>query len=97
MTVQDLQISISNLEKLLPQTRGMEKLELNNTIFELKRKQANLITSQLDDLNINISQVDIDLLYQATADVESAIASEQQKALLVTKAIGIGKKILGFL
>lgn len=97
MTVQDLQISISNLEKLLPQTRGMEKLELNNTIFELKRKQANLITSPLDDLNINISQVDIDLLYQATADVESAIASEQQKALLVTKAIGIGKKILGFL
>lgn len=97
MTVQDLQVSISNLEKLLPQTRGMEKLELNNTIFELKRKQANLITSPLDDLNINISQEDIDLLYQATADVESAIASEQQKALLVTKAIGIGKKILGFL
>lgn len=97
MTVQDLQVSISNLEKLLPQTRGMEKLELNNTIFELKRKQANLITSPLDDLNINISQEDFDVLNQATADVESAIASEQQKALLLTKAIGIGKKILGFL
>lgn len=97
MTVQDLQVSISNLEKLLPQTRGMEKLELNNTIFELKRKQANLITSPLDDLNINISQEDIDLLNQATADVKSAIANEQHIAELVTKVIGIGKKILGFL
>ena len=97
MTVQDLQVSISNLEKLLPQTRGMEKLELNNTIFELKRKQANLISSPLDDLNINISQEDIDLLNQATADVESAIVNEQHKAELVTKVIGIGKKILGFL
>ena len=97
MTVQDLQVSISNLEKLLPQTRGMEKLELNNTIFELKRKEANLITSPLEDLNINISQEDIDILNQATADVESAIASEQQKAELLTKVIGIGKKILGFL
>ncbi len=97
MTVQDLQVSISNLEKLIPQTRGMEKLELNNTIFELKRKLANLITSPLDDLNINISQEDINVLNQATADVESAIASEQQKAELITKVIGIGKKILGFL
>jgi len=97
MTVQDLQVSIYNLEKLIPQTRGMEKLELNNTIFELKRKLANLITSPLDDLNINLSQEDINVLNQATADVESAIASEQLKAELVTKAIGIGKKILGFL
>lgn len=97
MTVQDLQVSISNLEKLIPQTRGMEKLELNNTIFELKRKLANLITSPLDDLNINISQEDINVLNQATANVESAIASEQQKAELITKVIGIGKKILGFL
>jgi len=97
MTVQDLQVSISNLEKILPKTRALEKLELNNTIFELKRKLANLITSPIDDLNINISQEDIDLLNQATADVESAITSEQHKAELVTKVIGIGKKILGFL
>lgn len=97
MTVQDLQISISNLEKLIPQTRGIEKLELNKTIFELKRKLADLITSPLDDLNINISQEDINVLNQATADVESAIASEQHKAELVSKVIGIGKKILGFL
>lgn len=97
MTVQDLQVSISNLEKILPKTRGMEKLELNNTIFELKRKLANLITSPLDDLNIDIYQEDIDFLNQATLDVESAIASEQHKAELVTKVISIGKKILGIL
>jgi len=97
MTVQDLQLSISNLEKILPKTRGMEKMELIDTINELKRKKANLITSALDDLNINISQEDIELLNQATTDIESAIASEQQKALLVSKVIGVGKKILGFL
>ena len=97
MTVQDLQKSISNLEKILPKTRGMEKMELNDTINELKRKKANLITNALDDLNINISQEDIDVLNQATIDVESAIASEQHKTELVSKVIGIGKKILGFL
>ena len=97
MTVQDLQLSISNLEKILPKTRGMEKMELIDTINELKRKKANLITSALDDLNINISQEDIELLNQATTYIESAIASEQQKALLVSKVIGVGKKILGFL
>jgi chromosome condensin MukBEF complex kleisin-like MukF subunit len=97
MTVQDLQKTISNLEKILPKTSGMEKLELNDTIFELKKKLANLITSPLDHLNVNISQEDIDLLNQSASDVESAIVSEQQKTELVTKVLGIGKKILGFI
>ena len=97
MTVQDLQKFISDYEKILPKTKGMQKMELNDTINDLKIKKANLITSALDGLKINIDKEDIDLLNQATADLESAIATEQHKAEMVTKVIGIGKKILGFL
>ena len=82
---------------VLPKTKGMQKMELNDTINDLKIKKANLITSALDGLKINIDKEDIDLLNQATADLESAIATEQHKAEMVTKVIGIGKKILGFL
>ena len=97
MNIQELQKTISNLEELLTNTTGSEYLELNRTIFKLQIKLSDLSTSPLEDLNINISQEDIDLLNQATVDVKSAIATEQRKTELITQAIGIGKKILGFI
>jgi len=96
MTVQDLQKTIADLEKILRNTSGMDKIELNDTIFELKNKLANLITSPLDDLNVNISQNDLDKLTQAAANVENTSNSAQQKASMVKQAIGIGKTILSF-
>ncbi len=97
MTIEQLQQTISNLEKLLAQSSGKDKLELNRTIFDLKNKKANQITSALDKLSINITEEDLDQLSKAANVISEATTTATEKSELVKKGIGIGKTILGFI
>jgi len=97
MTLENIKTTITNLQSILPDTEGLQRITLSNTIFDLQNKQALISFQILDSMSVSITEEEIQAVNNSVSDIQSEITSVEEKTTLVNNAISLGKKILSFI
>lgn len=94
MTEQELKDKIAELEKSIDNMDGVEKVQAQNKLIDLKAKlTGNALQGILDKLN-QAPQADLDALNDDIRDAQDATKTRQQQVDAFNKAYGFLKGIL---
>ena len=94
MTIHELADKIEQLEKISTEATGMQAARLRQTIDNLETKRVEILTQGLINMNVNMTQQDIDGWDTIRYTFEQERENIANLSSSIESAINLGKKLL---